>query len=127
MAKDGVGTLGIWAAATCYRDGGPQLDEQVDYLRSTRDWVADELEENVPGIKVTRPEATYLMWIDFSGTAIGHLEKPAAWLVKNAKVALNEGVTFGPGGAHHARLNFATSPEILAEAISRIADAIDKV
>jgi cysteine-S-conjugate beta-lyase len=126
VAKDGVGTLGIWAAATCYRDGGPQLDEQVDYLRSTRDWVADELEENVPGIKVTRPEATYLMWIDFSGTAIGHLEKPASWLVKNAKVALNEGVTFGPGGAHHARLNFATSPEILAEAISRIADAIAK-
>ncbi|HZK32614.1 MAG TPA: aminotransferase class I/II-fold pyridoxal phosphate-dependent enzyme [Corynebacterium sp.] len=124
VAKDGTGTLGVWAAATCYREGGPHLEAQVEYLHTTRDWVAKELEENIPGIKVTRPAATYLMWIDFSGTRIGHLEKPAAWLVENAKVALNEGVTFGPGGAHHARLNFATSPEILAEAIGRLADAI---
>lgn len=126
VAKDGTSTLGISAAAACYRHGTAQLDEQVEYLRTTRDWVADQLESQVPGITVTRPAATYLMWLDFSGTAIGELDKPAAWLRKNAKVALNEGTDFGSGGAHHARLNFATSTEILAEAIGRIAEAIEK-
>ena len=117
----------IFAAAACYRSGGAQLDEQVEYLRTTRDWVADELEKAVPGIKVTRPAATYLMWLDFSETAIADEVRPAAWLRKNARVALNEGVTFGPGGEHCARLNFATSEQILAEAIGRIAEAFARI
>ncbi len=127
VAKDGTGTLGVFAAEACYSLGGQSLDSQVEHLRRTRDWVADELEKAVPGIKVTRPAATYLMWLDFSETAIADEEKPAAWLRKHARVALNEGTTFGPGGAHHARLNFATSEEILAEAIGRIASAFDEL
>lgn len=127
VAKDGTGTLGILAAETCYRHGLNQLDEQVGYLRSTRDWLEGELTQHIPGIKVTHPAATYLMWLDFSDTAISSQVKPATWLRKHARVALNEGVTFGPGGEHHARLNFATSREILTEAVSRMAHAIAQV
>ena len=127
VAKDGTGTLGVLAAATCYKHGWDHLEEELEYLRATRDWVADELEKNIPGLKATRPQATYLMWLDFSETAIGHLEQPAKWLRAHAKVALNEGTTFGDEGAHHARLNFATSRDILTEAISRMAKAIAQV
>ena len=127
VAKDGTGTLGVFAAEACYSQGGETLDAQVEHLRRTRDWVADELEKAVPGLKATRPAATYLMWLDFSGTAIAGEERPAAWLRRHARVALNEGTSFGPGGAHHARLNFATSEEILAEAISRIATAFEEL
>ena len=73
---------------------------------------------------MTNPQATYLMWLDFRETAIGDVDRPAQWLRDNARVALNEGTDFGTGGAGHARLNFATSPEIVAEAVRRIANAL---
>ena len=120
VTRDGTSTLGIWAAIACYREGGDFLDEQIAYLRETRDWLAAELPRRVPGLTVTVPEATYLMWLDFSGTAIGDVERPAIWLRENARVAFNDGLHFGPGGLHHCRLNFATSREILEEACSRL-------
>lgn len=123
VAKDGTGTLGIVAAQACYDHGKEALDDQLKTLKANRDYLIENLPEAVPGIQFTKPEATYLMFLDFSGTEIKD-EKPATWIRREAKVALNEGVTFGPGGAHHARLNFATSPEILAEALDRISTAI---
>lgn len=123
VAKDGTGTLGIVAAQACYDHGKEALDDQLKTLKAHRDYLIENLPEAVPGIQFTKPEATYLMFLDFSGTVIED-EKPATWIRREAKVALNEGVTFGPGGAHHARLNFATSPEILSEALDRISTAI---
>ncbi len=123
VAKDGTGTLGIVAAQACYDHGKEALDDQLKTLKANRNYLIENLPEAVPGIQFTKPEATYLMFLDFSGTEIKD-EKPATWIRREAKVALNEGVTFGPGGAHHARLNFATSPEILAEALDRISTAI---
>ena len=123
VAKDGVSTIGIWAAISCYREGGEFLDQQIDYLRANRDWLVEELPQRVPGLEVTNPAATYLMWLDFTGTAIGDLERPAIWLRENAKVAFNDGLHFGPGGLHHARLNFGTSREILEEACDRLEQA----
>ncbi|GAB3082084.1 MalY/PatB family protein [Corynebacterium aquatimens] len=124
VAKDGTGTLGIIAAEACYRHGEGALDAQVEQLKANRDWLATALPEAIPGIGFRVPEATYLLFLDFSNTAIGDNEKPASWLRTHAKVALNEGVTFGSGGAHHARLNFATSPQILEMAVDRIAQAV---
>lgn len=126
VAKDGTGTLGIVAAEACYRDGVEFLDEEVELLRRNRDWLVETLPEKIPGIRFEVPKATYLMFLDFSGTALT-TQHPAAYLRTHAKVALNEGASFGPGGEHKARLNFATSPEILREAVDRIAAAIEGI
>lgn len=126
VAKDGTGTLGIVASQTCYRDARGELDAQVEYLRATRDWLVQALPEAVEGLRVSATHATYLMWLDFRDTALGDLDTPAQWLRRHAKVGLNEGTDFGTGGAGHARLNFATSREILEEAIARIKTAVDK-
>ncbi|MEY8579315.1 aminotransferase class I/II-fold pyridoxal phosphate-dependent enzyme [Corynebacteriaceae bacterium 6-324] len=126
VAQDGVGTLGIIAAEAAYRDGISHLEEEVDYLRETRDWLVEELPKRIPGLITSRPDSTYLMWLDFRNTAIGDKEYPAAWLIQHARVAFNEGLTFGDIGAGQARLNFATSREILEEAIDRVATAIEK-
>lgn len=124
VAKDGTSTIGVFAAAACYREGAGHLDEQLTYLSANRDWLVGELPRRVPGLQVVNPEATYLMWLDFSGTAIGTLVEPAAWLRTHARVALNEGTSFGTGGEYCARLNFATSREILEEGVRRIAEAV---
>lgn len=127
VAKDGVGTLGILAAEAAYRDGLDHLEAQVDYLRETRDWLVEELPKRIPGIRTSHPSATYLLWLDFRDTALGDNDYPAAWLLQNARVAFNEGVTFGELGKGQARLNFATSREILEEAIDRVAKAIESI
>lgn len=123
VAKDGVGTLGITAAEACYDLGREFLDEEVAQLKANRDWLVTHLPDAVPGIKFEVPAATYLMFLDFSDTKLDD-PCPAAWLLKHAKVAMNEGVDFGPGGEHKARMNFATSPEILQQAVERIAQAV---
>lgn len=124
LHKDGVGTLGIVAAEAAYTEGRDFLDAQVAQLKENRDWLVEHLPQAVPGIRFVIPDATYLMFLDFRDTALTD-EKPAAYLTKHAKVAMSEGVDFGPGGEHRARLNFATSPEILQEAVHRIARAIE--
>lgn len=126
VIKDGTGTLGVFAATACYTRGREFLHEQLDYLRANRDWLVETLPQRIPGIRTTNPKATYLMFLDFSGTAIPDREMPATWLRRNAKVAFNEGVTFGPGGQGWARLNFATSRENLEEAVNRIVAALEQ-
>lgn len=123
VAKDGVGTLGIVAAEACYDLGREFLDEEVAQLEANRNWLAEHLPQAVPGIEFDVPQATYLMFLDFRKTALAD-ERPAAWLLKHARVAMSEGADFGPGGEHKARLNFATSPAILEEALTRIGDAV---
>ncbi|MEZ2120802.1 MalY/PatB family protein [Corynebacterium sp. CCM 9203] len=124
LLRGGYSTLGLIAGEACYRARQSFLDEQLTYLRSNRDWLVAELPARVPGIRTTVPDATYLMWLDFRDTVIP--EHPAAWLLTHARVALNEGTDFGPGGAGHARLNFACSRETLTEAVYRITQAIDQ-
>lgn len=124
IIKDGTGILGIVAAEACYLKARSHLERQRTTLRETRDFAYDLLTQAIPGIKVTRPEATFLMWLDFSDTEIHDVEKPAAWLRRTAGVALNEGTDFGEAGRHCARLNFATSPALLEKAITRMAAAI---
>lgn len=123
LIVDGVGTLGVVGAEACYEQGREYLDWEVGQLKANRDYLMDALPKAVPGIKVTKPEATYLMFLDFSDTAIT-TDRPAKWLLEHARVALSEGRDFGPGGEHKARLNFATSPEILQEAVERIGAAV---
>lgn len=125
VAKDGTSTIGIVGATACYREGLDYLDQEVEYLRANRDYLVAELPQRVPGLKTTNPEATYLLWLDFTDTPLA--EDPAGLLLKHGKVALNDGAFFGPGGAGHARLNFATSREILEEVVARIEKAYKAV
>ncbi|GGL87273.1 hypothetical protein GCM10012279_01180 [Micromonospora yangpuensis] len=67
-------------------------------------------------------EATYLAWLDCRELGLG--DDPAAAFLDRGRVALNPGPTFGTGGAGHVRLNLATAPEILTEAVRRMAAAV---
>ena len=129
VIKEGVSTLGMVSATTAYRDGGAWLDEFKDILRANLDTLERRLPEVAPGAVLNRPQASYLAWIDFRGVEgivdrDGAPVEPQKWLLDNAKVALNPGPAFGDGGEGHVRLNFATSPAILNEALDRIGAAL---
>lgn len=109
--------MGFEAAAAAYREGGPWLAAALAYLQANRDYVADYVAAHFPGAAVTRPEGTYLSWIDWRETG---LTDPYQFLLEEARVALNDGRTFGQGGAGFTRLNFGCPRALLDEALERM-------
>nr|WP_120491936.1 aminotransferase class I/II-fold pyridoxal phosphate-dependent enzyme [Corynebacterium lactis] len=124
IVHEGASILGLVAAAAAYRDGIAWLDSFIEVLRDNRDTIAKRLGEFAPEAKFTPPQASFLGWIDLSDVPGVDTSDPSAWLVDNARIALNPGTAFGEGGQGHVRLNFATSPEILGEALDRFEAAV---
>jgi len=90
--------------------------------RPQRQLLHDLLADRLPGVGYRVPEGTYLAWLDFRPLGLG--DDPAVFLREHAQVALSPGPDFGTGGAGHARLNFATSPAVLTDAVERMARAV---
>jgi cystathionine beta-lyase len=86
-----------------------------------RDLTVDLVRSKLPGVRVHRPDATYLAWLDCRDTPIGDDPHGA---FRAAGVETSNGADFGPGGEGHVRLNFATSPAILEEIISAMSRAL---
>jgi cystathionine beta-lyase len=118
----GASHLGVIAHCAAYREGGPWLDALLSGLDENRHLVGDLLAKHLPEVGYRVPDGTYLAWLDFRDLELG--PDPAAVLRERAMVALHPGPSFGTGGAGHARLNFGTAPEIVTEAITRIAAAV---
>src|SRR5207247_3767806 len=116
-----IGRLAIEALDAAWRDSEPWLDAVRAYLAANRAYVIDTVREEMRGVVLHPPEATYLAWLDFR--ALDLRPSPFAFFLEQAKVALSDGATFGaPGG--FARVNFATSRAILSDALERIAKAL---
>ncbi len=102
------------------------LNELLIYLTENRDFLVDYVEKNLPGVRVSNPEATFLAWLDFSeliesGKIDGELQK---FFMEKGKIAFNEGASFGPGGEGFIRLNFGCPRETLLDGLDRIKAAL---
>lgn len=111
--------LGVHAAIAGLTGGQEWLAGVLARIVEQRELLTALLAERIPEAVLHRPTASYLAWIDFR--PLGWGDDPQKRIVKEARVALNPGVHFGATGAGFARLNFACSPEVLDEAITRIA------
>lgn len=118
----GASHLGVIAQTAAFRDGRDWLHRLVRELDGNRQLLAELLAERLPDVDLVEPRSTYLAWLDLRGLGLG--DDPAAELLQRARVALSSGPTFGSGGRGHARLNFGTSPEIIREAVGRIAASL---
>ena len=120
-----TGQFGLLAAVAAFSE---ESDEWLDGLLRTLDenrlLLEDLLAAHLPGARYRIPDAGYLAWIDL--TALEWGDNPARRILKDAKVALHFGPAFGAEGAGHVRLNFGTSPEIITEAIERIASLVGR-
>ncbi len=130
-----VGVLGYTAALGAYTGGDEWLAAALDYMRDNRDLVTDFITTNLPELKVTHPEGTYLSWIDC--TALPDIEADMGenpflqWVepffLTKANVALNNGGLFGDVGKGYARLNFALPRAQLQQALERMQQAVAAV
>ena len=111
--------LGLHASVAAYDDGGPWLAGVLASLAENRLLLSQLLAAELPEVSYHPPAAGYLAWLDFRGLGWG--EDPAAVALEHARVALEPGLRFGRQGSGFARLNFACSPEMLTEAVARLA------
>jgi len=74
-------------------------------------------------VTVAAPEAMYLAWLDCRGAGVAAAD-PYTFFLETARVALNDGTTFGPGGEGFVRLNFACPRARLVEALERMRRAL---
>ena len=112
-----VNAVGLIGAEAAYREGQPWLDRLIPYLEANRDFLWEFVQRELQRIRMTKPEGTYLAWLDCRGLG---LDNPYEFILKHARVALNNGQTFGTGGAGFVRLNFGCPHAILEEALKRI-------
>ena len=100
--------------------------QMLDYVADNVDFVCDYLEKHVPGVTAVRPSASFLIWLDCRGLGLGH-DALIDLFVNKARLALNDGEAFGPGGEGHMRLNVGAPRTLLAEAMSRLEQAVQSL
>jgi cystathionine beta-lyase len=112
------------ATEAAYREGREWLDEAIAYIQKNITFVESFLKEHIPQIKVIRPEATFLLWLDCREL---HLtQKELVYLfVHKAGLALNNGTIFGKEGEGFMRLNVGTTLSTLEKALDKLRKAIN--
>ncbi|MBT2583632.1 MalY/PatB family protein [Planococcus sp. ISL-109] len=126
MQAHGTGSLNAFAPVAwkaAYEEGEPWLDELLDVLSSHISFAVERLEREVPGLKINKPQSTYLLWIDYR--ALGLSEDEAMQrLLRDGKVALEAGSKYGESGRGFLRMNIACPRTTLEDGISRVIRAL---
>lgn len=120
-----VTIMGHLAALAALQEGGEWLAQVLLYLEENRNFLSQYVKERLPGIHMTRIEATYLAWLDC--TQAGIPENPFDFFLQQAQVALMDGKEFGRGGEGFVRLNFACPRKTLTEALNRMTEALKRL
>lgn len=116
------GVLAVAATLAAWQQGDGWLAEVVAHLERMRHRLGELLADRLPEVGYVPPEATYLAWLDLRRYGLG--DDPAAVLLERARVRLSPGPDFGPWGRGFARLNLATSRQVLEEIVDRLATAL---
>ncbi len=116
----GSGNLfGNEASIAAYTHGDHWLDELLKYIESNFTLLDDFIESEVPKLQLIKAEATYLAWIDFSGTGLTD-EEIKQKLLNEAKLGLSPGAIFGSGGEGFQRMNLATPKINVMKALDQL-------
>jgi cystathionine beta-lyase len=119
---DHVNILGLVATEAALAEGDPWRREVLAYLQANRDWLMEAVAARLPGVRMRRPEGTFLAWLDCRASAAG--ADPHGFFLARAKVGLNPGSDFGAAGAGFVRLNFGCPRATLEEGVARMARAL---
>lgn len=115
--------VGLAACEAAYRDGQEWYQGVSRYIKSNIDYLHEYLKEKLPEIKMTVPEGTYLVWLDFRGMNLKGSELENL-VIKKAGLWLDSGTMFGDSGRGFQRINVACPRSILEEALKRLEQAV---
>lgn len=111
--------FGIVASEAGYSKGDEWVDEMMKYVQGNYDLLQNFLEKELPKLKLIKPEATYLAWIDFNELGLTD-EEIKNKLIDEAGLGLNQGVIFGENGSGFMRMNLATPRSNVENALERL-------
>jgi cystathionine beta-lyase len=124
----GVGHLGMGnifgsvALEAAYTHGDEWLEQMLVYLWDNFRLLDDFFKSRLPKVRVMKPEATYLVWLDFTAYGMNDT-KLLKFVVEQAGVGLNNGGKFGTGGDGWLRINIGCPRSILKEALESLGKA----
>ncbi len=123
----GMGNIfGTVAMEAAYSHGDNWLRQLLEYIQGNYRLLEGFFEQNLPKVKVMKPEATYLVWLDFNAYGMNDKEL-FKFMSEKAKVGLNNGDRFGTGGEGYLRINIGCPGSILEEALERIKAAFQSI
>lgn len=144
-----INTLGVVASQAALNEGEPWLAQLIAYIEGNHDYMEQFIRRRIPLLKYSKPQGTYLGWLEVSGLIdkIGATaqavkadqNRPASsrpitaemiiqdFLVKQAKVQVNAGTNYGKAGTGRMRMNLGTSRKTLELALTSIATALDRL
>jgi cystathionine beta-lyase len=114
-----TGHFGLIATREGFAHGREWLDATIAAIEANVAHLEAELAAHLPAVRLRRPSASFLAWLDLS--ALGWGDDPGAVALREARVAFANGPGFGIPGAGHARMNIACAPETITEAVRRLA------
>jgi cystathionine beta-lyase len=118
-----INTFGLVGMEAAYETGEEWLAELLPYIQSNITYTMNFFREQLPKVKIMKPEGTYLLWLNFSEYDLSDKELEERFVHKG-KVVLNTGVSYGPSGKQHMRLNVACPRVVLEEGLNRIVRAL---
>jgi len=120
----GMGNIfGMVASEAAYTHGENWLKQMMDYVHGNINFMSEFLKENLPDVQMIEPEATYLVWLDFRKLGLSS-EKLNQLIRDKARLGLNDGTMFGPGGEGFQRMNAACPRVYVEEAMRRLQLAV---
>lgn len=121
-----LNAVGLVAAKAAYENGEEWYQAMLSYVKDNIEYTRKYLEENLPVLKMTKPEGTYLVWIDFKGLGLSD-EELEDLIVNKAGLWLDSGLVFGKAGKGFQRINVACPRKTLQLALDKLKSAIDNI
>lgn len=126
FAISSVNILGMVAAQAAYTHGHKWLSELINYLKGNLEYLKSFIHDHIPQIEIVEPQGTYLVWLNFNKLGMD-AKQLNDFMVNRARIGLNNGVDFGPGGEGFMRMNIACPRRTLIEGLNRLKTAIEKI
>ena len=117
--------FGAEALKAAYTKGEPWLNEVIAYVDSNKKYVSEYLKNNIPAIKMTKSEGTFLLWLDMRALNLDR-EALEQFLIHKAQLALTQGYEFGPEGEGFVRMNIACPRVIVEKAMENLKKAVEE-
>ena len=111
------------ATKVAYTEGEQWHNEVMKYIEENVIALDEYIQKNIPGVKIMRPKASFLVWLDCRGLNLSH-DQLIDLFVNKAELALNDGAMFGKEGTGFMRLNVATQRATLLGAMEKLAKVV---
>lgn len=111
------------ATIAAYSQGEEWRRQMLRYVEENIRFVEDFFHAQMPQIKPLRPQASFLVWLDCRALGLNH-DQLIDLFVNKARLALNDGAMFGPGGEGFMRMNVGTPRAVLQQALQQLSEVL---